>query len=433
MLEALLNICAYDSQLEGDRAPWVIGMLDEAGTGDALYEAMMASAHEPTEGPYSFSVASQRGTFLSILSRRGLLGARAALERLFLACRRTHPDELLGVLDILFADGEAGLLHVCSVLGREAAQRDDGGPETWFLNVFDEERGEGSALAALEAARASDAGIIAFLEHCERREAEYETRAEASARSDDLLGPMPFGSDYELLPASPWELPVERVLEWIQRAPLREDPRTGWEVLSWLRRWGKKASPSSLETLARALDSTDSATEQQRILWVFSERPLPWVTDRIVAIAELDDVRIRRRAYWALRHIEDERVRSVGLRSLTPRLMVDGSLLLLRSNYKPSDHTAIERALFIHDEAESMGSLCYYLSKVCADEKREELLDVMLFVYEHSTGGLDRERVVETMHGLGVTPGWVAEECRYDAMEDIRSLFGGPRLDEETM
>lgn len=422
---ALLHSLAFDAQCEGDRGPWVMGMVDEAGVGNAMYPEFIRHVHDAPDEAYEYWHLSQRGTILGSLAKRGVSGARGALDRLFLDNRSKHPHEILGALDIIAADGEKGLVRVCAVLGDEAVARAAGSVEDWFLNVFDDDRGEGAALKVLEAERARNPGVDRFLSirGAEQKKCQ-DVQLDAGSNS------APFGDGYTKLPHGYRRLPAELVIDWIQHAPHSEgDLPSSVEGRGWLRGWGMKASEASLDAVLRVLDATSSPVEQRRCLSVFSMRPMPRVSDRVVALAEDPDGRVRSRAYAALTNVSDPRIRAVGLRSLTPELIKAGSIKLLQSSYEAGDHRAIEAALFVPTDITELHSLIFDLAYVCAQAKLPECLTLMLFVYEYSPCGNCRSKVVDAMVELGIAPAWLEGECRFDAMEAIRERFQGPTLE----
>lgn len=428
---ALLHSLAYDTQCEGDRSQWMIGMIDEAGAGRDLYPEFIEHAHDAPVDDHDFWHLSQRGTLLGTLASRGLDGARAALDRLFHEGRKQHPNELLGALDIIKVNGDKGLLQVCAVLGNEAHENSDDTVDDWFLNDFDEDRGDSAAVKVLQAERHHSQGIDRYLSTRETMLAARQADKQAKTRTSQLDETTPKISDYAKVPRAFHNLPVEKVIDWVRDAPQIEGQfPSSVEGRGWLRRWGIKANETALEEVLSTLDKTDSAIEQRRYLSIFSGRPMPQVSDRVVQLAESGDERVRSRAYAALKNVSDPRVRAVGLRSLIPERIKNGALELLQSSYALGDHEAIEAALIVPDDADDLHSVVFDLADVCATAKHPECLALMLFVYEYSPCGNCRGKVVATMAELGVAPTWLSDEGRFDAMEDIRGRFGGPRLED---
>lgn len=431
LTRALLHSLAFDTQCEGDRGPWVMAMVDESRTGTTLYRKFIQCVHDAPDDDYDYWHISQRGTVLAELAKRGVADARISLDRLFVENRTKHPNELLGALDIIEVDGVQGLLQVCSALGHEAVERNADAIDDWCLNVFDEDRNEGDGLKILEAKRGVDLGIDRFLSV---REAE-KTRREAAkqAKQERPLHPKaaPVIQSYTDIPRAYHQLPADEIIKWVENAPQQEGQHPSTvEGRGWLRGWGIRASESALTQVLEALDHTDSSIEIRRYLTVFSRRSMPLLSDRVVALAESDDEHVRSRAYAALKNVTDPRIRAVALRSMTPELIGSGSLELFQSSYEPGDHAAIEQALFVPDDVGELHSLIFDLADICSHTKLRECLTLMLFVYEYSPCGNCRGKVVDAMVDLDIAPDWLADECRFDAMNDIRVKFGGPNLED---
>lgn len=428
---ALLHSLAFDTQCEGDRGLWVMAMVDESRTDTTLYPEFIQCVHDAPDGQYDYWHISQRGTVLAELAKRGVADARIALDQLFVENRTKHPNDLLGALDIIEVDGEQGLLQVCSALGHEAHQKNADTVDDWFLNVFDEDRSEGDGLKLLEAERGDDLGIERFLSVREAEMARRDAAKQAKKEQPRHPKATPANQSYSNIPRAYHPLPPDEIISWVENAPQKEGQHLSTsEGRAWLRGWGINASESALTQILEALDDTDSSIETRRYLSVFSRRPMPLLSDKVVALAESEDERVRSRAYTALKNVADQRIRAVALRSMTPELIKSGSLELFQSSYQPGDHNAIEQVLFVPDDEDELHSLIFDLADICSNVKLPECLTLMLFVYEYSPCGNCRGKVVDVMADLGIAPDWLAEECRFDAMEDIREKFGGPKLEE---
>lgn len=426
LLHALLHSLAYDKECEGDRGHWVVELIDKAGAGPALYPEFIKLVHEKPDAEYDSAHLSQRGTVLVLLARKGVQGAREALDRLFLDNRSKHPDMLLGALDIIELDGEMGLKKVCSALGNEAHANATQSVEDWFLNSYDSDHGDDAAIRVLEAARQHDVGISRFLAI---KEAADKNNADEDDEPCVEENPSkPFGDAYEKTPWRERHLTVDEIVDWAHNAPVRDgDIRGTVNGRMWLRKWGALASDSEIEQIVESLDATESSLAQRRFLSVFSSRCIPRVSDKLLGLAESRDLEVRWQVYCALRDVPDPRIRSVALRALTPELLKSGSLQLWQSNYQPGDYLAIERALILPDNDVDLHVIIRDLLNLCGEIGQPECLSLLLFIYEHSPCGLCRSGAVDAMVDLGITPEWVAEECRFDAIDSIREkIAAGP-------
>ena len=422
---ALLHSLAFDVQCEGDRGPWMMGLVDAANAGDLLYPKIIERVHEPPEGDYASRHMYQRCTLMGALAKRGVSAARAVLDELFTANRKEHPNELLGAPEIMDVDGEQGLVRVCSVLGHEAHASSATSIDDWLLNVFDDNREEGAAIKALEAARKKDPGVDHFLTIWEAEQARRAAAKKAKKSRSSKRNPTPFGNKYESVPPAYHSLPVEQVIDWIRNAPTKQGDGRGW-----LRGWGVKASETALGKVVSELDSAKDPVHLRRYLSIFSRRPMPRVSDHVIRLAEDSNDEVRSRAYAALQNVSDPRIRQVGLRSLAPELMIRGSLELWESSYETGDDAAIEQALFVPSDVGELHTIVFDLASVCAKVMQSECLGLLLFVYEYSPCGNCRQIAVETLEHLGITPSWLKEERPYDSMESIREKFGGPKLED---
>ena len=431
LLHALLNCQTYDPQIEGDRSGWLMAITDLAGAGDSVYSEFISSVHElpVCENQWQFrSHTVQRATVLGLLAKRGFAGARGALERLFLDNCVASGDDIIGGLDIIELDGEQGLVQVASVLGHRAHEAGVADVVDWFLSVFDEDREEGAGLRVLEAARGSDPGVEWFLRI---REAAW-ARIEAAERQAEAVqggaAAGPFGPEYEVLPRLVKGLNVEQVLDWIRNAPPKpQSLESVQEGRFWLQGWGSAATEPDLDRVLLALEQTEDSLQHRRLLCVFGQRPMPRLPEKVLVLAETGERPVRARAYVALSHLADPRVRDLATRCMSAEQFEAGSLRLWRSSFQRGDHRTIEEGLVLSDDVESLHMVLFHLVDVCVHGGRPECVPLMLLVCAHSPCSTCRGQVVECMVKLGVAPDWLLAEARFDASEFTRELLGGPK------
>ena len=417
LLHALLNCQTYDPQIEGDRSGWLMAITDLAGAGESVYAEFIRRVHElPVGDPEHmyWSHLDQRATVLGLLAKRGFAGARSALGRLFLDHGGASGDRSIGAMDIIELDGEQGLVQVASVLGNGAHQAGAEDVVDWFVEWFDRDRAEGEGLRVLEAARRSDAGVEWFLSIRQAAEERYQAadnQAEPAALADPLVP-----SDFEFHDPG-GKLTVEQVLAWIRNAPPVPNPRhllqNGCLRLGW---WGREAGDSDLDRVLLELETAESSLEQDRLLSVFAQRPMPRLPEKVLALAETAQYPVRFRAYNALRHVDDPRVRDLAIRSMSAERIDDGSLRLWRSSYRPGDHRIIEAGLALPEGDDRVHGVLFDVADICIAVEQPECVPLMLMVYAYSPCSMCRSRVVDCMTKLGAVPDWLLHEYRRDAL-----------------
>ena len=131
-------------------------------------------------------------------------------------------------------------------------------------------------------------------------------------------------------------------------------------------------------------------------------------------MAESTDATTARQALIALAHVSHSDVRALALRRT--------SVALLTKNHQPGDHALILRWLAeadgedaIHDIAQD--SLEFW--KAHPDPPTAP--DLLIQIYERNPCQQCRETAVRDMLELGCLPDRIAEECLFDASEEIRS------------
>ena len=192
-----------------------------------------------------------------------------------------------------------------------------------------------------------------------------------------------------------------------------------------LRTWGRKAPESELAAVVERLSQETIPIRLFRYLQVFLARTHPAPDDTLLAFADHHRPMIRRVAYSVLSRLDDPRVRQLALARLQPEPMSKGALSMFEASYRPGDHHAIERAIFIPENVDDLHRLALDLVNIFGRHPLPDARDLMLFAYEHSPCGICRESSVRTLSRIGDLPSWLREEAAFDASPLIHKLATG--------
>ncbi|MCA9306979.1 MAG: HEAT repeat domain-containing protein [Phycisphaerales bacterium] len=413
---ATLHSLAYDTQCEGDRAQWMVGLIEAAGALDRLAPRIIEGVATPPEGDYPFWHLCQRAGVMGELARRGYGGARSALYGLFDKSKTTV--DLIGGHEIIALDGSDGLLFVCDALGRLLARDPDTCVDQQPIRVYDETHGDGAAMLVLESARGFNGDIARYLDRLHADEVEIEQSQ--SAKGPYLkLADVVFDEDAARRREGRYaDRTLQNVLEWVNA---NRDVRYG----GWLRAWGMhNASDDDLDGVIGAIEGASDPRAIQLLLCVFGRRAMPRITDEILALCRHDDEWVRRRVYQALSNCDDERVREVGLSLLGTDRVVEGAISLFEASYRVGDHEAIERAMRLVNDRDDLHRMLFDLVDVFETRSIPECRRLLMFVYGHTPCGNCRGKAIEIMRNASVLPDWIASEARNDSQEDIREEVG---------
>ncbi|RJP41608.1 MAG: hypothetical protein C4547_01570 [Phycisphaerales bacterium] len=428
-LDAVVYACmhnlAYDAQCEGDRADWMLALVEAAGVTNLVTPLLLQAGNEPPDQDEGFWHAVQRCRVMLELAKRGEDAARALLYQSFRPNGETM--DLIGCAEILELDGADGLIFVCQKLGQWIAQDASRLVDDQPLWKFDERAQPGVAARLLKSVRWNDPDIARYLDAVSAQ-SDFNT---STANTDLEPGAAPSRPRrlYKNLDSFRFDDAIadqrmqaiesrsaDDVIDWVRAAP--EEAIGGW-----LRSWGRRAPEQYLMKVADALADETHPPRLCKFLLVFQRRAIPIVTDALLRLAEHPTPDVRWLLNYVLSHVADPRVRELALRCLTPERMLESSLLLFRSNLKPGDAETIERALFLPDDPEGRHGIILDLLKLFEKQFSPESARLMLFAYEHSPCGNCRVRATKVLAEIGAVPEWLAEECRFDAMEELRERF----------
>lgn len=404
VVEACVRNLAFDQQSEPGRADFMMRLVYAADAEEAvaarLTNAELPDPSDQGQDHDQVHVAELLCDFAEL--DFGELGdrLRAQYQTLNSWCMESVAEYLIRL------DGPTGLVVVASAFGRLLADTDPDAGDRWFLeeaasNIarrFDEDFGSGSTALILEPAARSDESISHFTSAI----AAYEAREVASseqhaAERDRRMRPDP---DIE-----------QKIREAIERFRNHRRKHSG-TLFQYL---GTRAPAEVMEKFCRELATERRPYAIVYTLALFRKRAMPFVDAAHIALLDHPRKRIRTSAYSAMSRSDHPEIRTRALDRLSPAEIMEGSLELFRANYRDGDTPTIMNALFVPDDPEERHSVCWSLLNIFEDTPGRDVLDPMLFVYEHTPCGVCRERAIKILQREGVLPNWVAEEARHDA------------------
>lgn len=391
VLDASLHSRAFDPQLEGNRATWIMEILDAAQAAEAFRPRILAGFQETTD-TWDLQHLCE---FAKIYAERDCAEARAALYDLY----ERNPDRTagwLGVEEILNLDGMSGFLRAAAL--RLPNSNED---EWWrdfdsLIDQADRRFGVAEVDSALE--RTPELAGFKMVVSRQRNRWKPET---GEARSS---------------PAAPCrDRSPQEIIEEIES--LDEDRGRIRHMT-----WGRYATDEDLTPIVAALFSQTDRGKLASYLQIFRKRALPRFDERLVALAEHRNKAVRDNAMAALAMNAHEAVREFALARLRAGRGDSETLALLARNYRRGDHTLIHEALRRDGSQEEMHGVVWALCDIFIEHGAPDGSEVLLFSYEATPCSNCRERIVEHLLNLGLAPDDMRDECRYDANGEIRAL-----------
>lgn len=406
LADALLAACltnpAFDKQVEGSRAAYLVELVRLADETDRL----ATSLADLLNGSPDDHDVEQRFELAGLLARDGMPGMREALyrgqeqviDRWFTERPQVLPSSEPG-RQIIALDGMGGALFVFGQLGRVALAD----PEYWDGDELVREAQDGldgdEADALLAEARAADSRVDAYLLAVERQVASMR--------------------DAGRPPRGWWDGPWSEARKAIEEQ-VRGTGQLGY--IAW--KWGKKASGQQLALAAEALVSLpkDDLELLRPYLCVFKERPFPLDPDSLIPLIDDPREKVAWFALNALEKVQHPAVREAALRIAEHGPLRQRALDLLARNWEPGDERIAERLLRTEADPEVVHSVCNGLRDVIEGHASAALVPALLLGYDRTPCSLCREHFVTVLVRLDALPDALLSECRWDASEEIRRL-----------
>ena len=390
ILDACLHCYAYDAQIEGTRADYMLELID--GTPDRdFYHDKVLKALAGGEDNWD---AAQRFRFAACLGMDGDARAKRAMYEAFSPGPKM--GEAIGI-DFLQMDGVEGLLFAAEKLGALLMSTTESVDLGWMMSVARENLGDEQAQEILRKAGEGNPQIEV-----------YRLALEASRkRSDERLG-----KSGEIANMSYDQL----------------RPRLSELNFVWIRSWGEKASETDIERAAQGLAAAQNPKEQYAHLHIFSRRRFTGDIQLLFSLVNEEEERVGLGALIALSQITHPSVRELAFGLINARAKRRGEAVeLLLRNFRPGDHEIALEWFEADDDAEVRHSVGIDLMKLCEmhpDKSTEP--SVMRALYEKGPCSFCRGNAVRKLVELKALGDDLRAECAYDANDDIRELVKEP-------
>lgn len=408
LLQHSLQCFAYDTQSEAPKAPWIAQMVDAAGLGQQVVEAIAAQIQNPSSHPEDeMDDAIHRSAVLKELAEKGVEGARQWLYAAF--SRVADTREIVGGESIIALDGVAGFLHVVRNIGRWL--QDD--PELWvdghYTWTLDTLRAESIGHSILEREAQTDADIARYL---------------AAERA--MKQPSPHTQHFHDTHAARLAWTSAQIIEFATTHTENPDQPCS-SPCRWFIEWGKNASPKERENIFTALleqHDKKKLSAVRNLWWCFYRAPIPRWESRLLPWIAHSDHAIR---YTTVSGVMS--VRHPELRQLAWKWIASGNaddvehgLRLLVGNFEAGDWQSCIPHLRDFGDSEKNHSIGWSIQALYKAHPDFNALDALLFIYTFSPCSDCRERAVQSLYQHHIAPAWLHEECLHDSSPVVREL-----------
>lgn len=387
ILDDCLHCRAYDPQMEGTRASYMLDLLDLTPDKEFYYDEVLKAL----PGSGDDWDAAQRFHFAACLALDGNERAKRIMYESY------NPGPKKGealAIEFLQMDGIKGLLFASEKIGALLMTTTEKFDFGWLLSVASETLGEQESRNALQKAGAERPLIETY------RLAEEASRnqfSESLRKSSEMIN-----ASYEQL--------KPRLLEMTS---------------GWMTSWGERTSKAELEQAARGLAAAQDSKEQFAHLSIFRRRLFPLDIQILLNLVGQEQDRVGLAALSALSQITHPAVRQLAFELVETQARWRGQAIkLLVRNFMPGDHGIALRWFEKEGDQETMHSLGMDMKDLWERHPDEETeVPMLLTLYERGPCSFCREFTVRRLIERKALTEQLRLECSHDANGHICDLI----------
>jgi len=385
ILDACLHNKAYDPQIEGSRAEYMMDLIRHTGDLPFYADAVLAAVTEKAEDWDTW----QRFSIARLLAHEGNQRARQVMREVF----NSSPESMLSSFarEFIELDGIDGLLYVVDRRGNQLRQSAGKWEDGYLLSVAADKCGKEATEAALKGAAEANQNVRAYLRAVEGNRAKGEKRKQARS----------------------WKLTYDEVRSLI-----------GTDNGSSLVKWSETATNSDLERAARDLVQETDLKKLRWYLLVFRSRRFPLEPDFLFRLLELPDGPVPRHALRVLANLEDEKIRDLAFNLVGSKSSLRGYAIdLLVKNFRDGDHATVEAWCDAEQEPSDINAYDRSLRGFFAAHPNPATeLRLLTTLYDKEPCAHCRCYIVERLSELGGLTEVLRRECEHDSYQETREL-----------
>jgi hypothetical protein len=389
ILNACLDNLAYDRQVEGNRANYMLEIIDATndvqfyrdGVLDALRTVTPDADYYDIEQLYDLAV---------LFAERGDTEMREVIKKSFLAMPAL--GDFVAAHAVIELDGLDGFIFVAEHLSQHIQLHGNTflvGKHRYQLDSrlqYALEDAVGESQTALAALRLTHPQLTPFLDIVEAKYQSPPHRKIVSLTYDEIR---------DMMIAT--KAGIDFYATWGRSAPYSEFLRAANDLHTY----------TNLEVLWRCLE-------------IFQDRPYPFDPEPLFGWTQSEHQRVTIKALKALAKIRHPSVRKFALERIKSGGKVGRVVQLLDVNYEEGDWQIIEPLTQQNADDDDYHSLGFSIFDIFDHHSTVEFKQTLLHLYEHNPCSKCRERAVERLYVLEAIPEWMREECLHDANARLR-------------
>ena len=401
--DACLHNYCYDTQIESSRASWLFRMFHNSEYYSKFSEAILNSLRTEANDKDLGQLCALAGE----MAKQGNANARQTLrESVFEKASDPSSDDWMGRHVWVGLEGAQGFLELARIYGQRLLQDpEDFVPEDIMYSGETESELRDILFKAAE----TDPHLKGYKDYLE-------------TRGVFKVSPAPI-DDRET-----WKQQYhERIRKELSLEGILEDAKNKvGTFLGRYMRFGKHATPEELEKVYEQLFRETDQDVLLRLLWVFRRTPMPRLHEMIFRWANGSVNELRSASINALAQVSDERIHNLAISKARAGQLLgadNDSLDLFLNNFEDNDIPLITEALYsLKPDTTDAHSLGYSILDLARKWAKNELAEVLEWVYENTPCSNCRRRVIEQLYEWKKLDDAMLYECQFDTEEDIRGF-----------
>ena len=394
LLDACLHDMRFDQQCEDNRGEWLWRLISITDNTSEFREPLLTALRNVNEAHDAYQLCDLAMHF----ARSGDEAFRNLLYE-FVGRRQIPDSPSIGEGQLLSLDGEDAFLFLARLRGQSLLTRVWGWDDGAVIDAAIEEYGEARVREILT--HSTEPEIFGFANGWLENQKSPVDRDAWRQEKDEKIA-------------------AATVSDVILAAETEPN-------CFWLRTWGKQASANDLEMVLERLFSEHDPTVIINLLHLFALRPFDRFDDRLIELCKHSDRKVQRRTFNVLCENSFPEIRALALAEIQKNSLGFPPIGLLIKNYQPGDEQLVLDQVELPEDP---GDRHWMLIDLCNLLKENETADsskLGQLAYFHNPCQMCRCSAAELLFSQGCVPAWLAEECRFDAEEETRSLVDEPR------
>jgi len=387
ILDAAKNNYAYDGQSEGNRAEYIVRLIDLCNQKEEIETELIKELNRTND--YTWNVDQLFG-INAIFAKRGNDKAKKAIYKRYR--KNKFESDWLGQEEIVHLDGFDGLKIIAETRGKSLEKNKDDWEDSFFVDWFQEENPKLEVYKELKKTARRNKFIKEYLQTILKNKKKSKTKTKRVRIT------------YKQ---------VSKNIDQIKTVPI--SPR-GIRELTEL----------EIKKLANDFLIESNPEKQEKYLRIFSRRKYPFDYKPILEIAKgknKKNTRIVEFACESLKYFQGKDIRQFALEKLELTNKPSDYLYLLVSNYENGDAKLLSKISAKHKNQDVVHDLVYGLIEIYKNNEVKECRKPLELIYSKMTCGIHRHELLEIMHNNNAITKRIFKELEFDSYDEINKLY----------